>query len=144
MRLHGRGGLVYLSVHAGDAASPLASLNSWTATWTRTDDDVTGFADTQVIHAAGEPAASGTFSGFLDDATSQTYLAAADGLPRDMFLYPDATSMSRYFSGTVLADLAVTGNAAAAVSITVNWASAGLVTRTGPGGVYAAVYAAVY
>ena len=45
----------------------------------------------------------------MDDATSQTYLAAVDGLPRAMFLYPDSTNMSRYFSGPVLADLAVTG-----------------------------------
>ena len=142
MRIHGRNGLAYLSVHAGDAASPLAYLNSWTATFTRDVDDVTGFADTQVIYAAGEPAASGAFTGFLDDATSQTYIAAVDGLPRDMFLYPDATSMSRYFSGSVLADLAVTGNAAAAVAISVTWVSAGLVTRTGS--VYAAVYAATY
>ena len=144
MRIQGRHGLVYLSVHAGDAASPLAWLNSWTATWTSDLDDVTGFADTQVIYAAGQPDVTGAFTGFLDAGTSQTYIAATDGLPRDMFLYPDSTNMSQYFSGSVLADLAVTGSAPAAVTITVTWVAAGLVTRTGPGGVYAATYAATY
>ena len=132
MRFHGRNGLVYLSVHSGDAASPLTCLNSWAISWTRNVTDVTNWTDVQHVYVDDLPDVAGTFAGFLDDATSQTYLAAVDGLPRSMFLYPDTTDMTRYFSGPVLADLAVTGNAAAAVSIAVNWVAAGLVTRNGP------------
>ena len=144
MRLHGRNGLIYLSVHNGDAASPLTYLNSWAITWTPETSDITTLADTQHVHVDELPDVAGTFTGFLDDATSQTYIAAVDGLPRSMFLYPDSTNMSRYFSGPVLADLAVSGSASAAVSITVNWVAAGLVSRTGPAGVYTATYAATY
>lgn len=144
MRFHGRNGLVYLSVHAGDAASPLTYLNSWAISYARNVSDVTTITDTQHVYVDELPDVSGTFSGFLDDATSQAYIAAVDGLPRNMFLYPDAANTSRYFSGPVLADLAVAGNATAAVTITVNWVAAGLVTRAGTSGTYPAVYAAVY
>ena len=144
MRLHGRNGLIYLSVHNGDAASPLTYLNSWAVSWAAETSDITTLADAQHVYVDELPDVAGTFTGFLDDATSQTYLAAVDGLPRSMFLYPDSTNMSRYFSGPVLADLAVSGSAAAAVSIAVNWVAAGTVTRTGPAGVYTATYTATY
>jgi hypothetical protein len=145
VRFHGRNGLVCLSVHAGDPATPLTYLNSWAISWARDDvSDVTTLADTQHVYVSELPGVSGTFSGFLDAGTSQTYIAASDGLPRNMFLYPDSANTSQYFSGPVLADLAVSGNAATAVSITVNWVAAGLVTRTGPAGVYTATYAATY
>ena len=144
MRLHGRNGLIYLSVHNGDAASPLTYLNSWAVSWAGSTSDITTLADAQHVYVDELPDVAGTFTGFLDDATSQTYLAAVDGLPRSMFLYPDSTNMSRYFSGPVLADLAVSGSAAAAVSIAVNWVAAGLVSRTGPAGVYTATYTATY
>jgi hypothetical protein len=144
VRIHGRNGLVYLSVHAGDTASPLTYLNSWAISWTGSTSDVTTLADTQHVYVEELPDVTGTFAGFLDAGTSQAYIAAADGLPRNMFLYPDAANMSRYFSGLVLVDLAVTGNAASAVAIAVNWVAAGTVTGTGPSGVYTATYAATY
>ena len=144
MRFHGRNGLVYLSVHNGDAASPLTYLNSWAVSWTAGTSDITTLADTQHVHVTDLPDVTGTFSGFLDAGTSQAYVAASDGLPRSMFLYPDSTNMSRYFSGPVLVDLAVTGSASAAVAIAVNWVAAGTVTGTGPSGVYPATYAATY
>ena len=144
MRFHGRNGLVYLSVRSGDAASPLTYLNSWAVSWAGSTTDVTTLADTQHVHVADLPDVTGTFSGFLDAGTSQAYIAASDGLPRNMFLYPDSTNMSRYFSGPVLADMAVTASASTAVAITVNWVAAGTVTGTGPAGVYTATYAATY
>jgi hypothetical protein len=144
VRIHGRNGLVYLSVHNGDAASPLTYLNSWAVSWTSDTSDITTLADAQHVHVDELPDVSGTFAGFLDDATSQTYIAAVDGLPRSMFLYPDSANMSRYFSGTVLADLAVTGSASTAAAISVNWVAAGLVTRTGTAGTYTATYTATY
>jgi hypothetical protein len=144
VRIHGRNGLVYLSVHNGDPATPLTYLSSWAASWTPDTSDVTTLADTQHVHVDELPDVTGTFTGFLDDATSQAYIAAVDGLPRSMFLYPDAANMSRYFSGAVLADLAVTGNASTASRITVHWVAAGLVSRTGPAGTYTATYTATY
>jgi hypothetical protein len=144
MRVHGRNGLAYLSVHAGDPAAPVAYLSSWTAAWARDVSDVTTLADTQRVYVAGLPDVSGTFTGFWDDASSQAYIAATDGLPRSMYLYPDSADMSQYISGLVLPDMTVTGGAGTAVTIAVNWVAAGPVTRTGPGSVYTATYAATY
>ena len=147
MRLHGRNGLVYLSVHNGDAATLLAYLNSWTISFTHDLIETTTFADTQRVYVAGMPDSSGSFTGFMDDATSQTYLAAVDGLPRSMFLYPDSQDMSRYFSGTVLPDLAVSAAVAGSAGITVNWVPAASpgVTRTGVGsGTYGGTYTGIY
>jgi hypothetical protein len=144
VRIHGRNGLVYLSVHAGDPATLLAYLSSWAASWARDAIDVTTLADAQRVYAAGIPDVTGTFAGFWDDATSQAYIAAADGLPRSMFLYPDTLDMSQYISGPVIADMTVTSGAGAAVTIAVNWAAAGTVTKTGPSGVYTATYNATY
>jgi hypothetical protein len=144
VRIHGRRGLAYLSVRNGDAATPVAYLNSWAAAWARDVIDVTTLADTQRVYVAGIPDVTGTFTGYWDDASSQAYIAASDGLPRDMFLYPDSTDMSQYISGPVLADMTVTSGAGTAVAIAVNWAAAGTVTRTGPSSVYTATYAATY
>jgi hypothetical protein len=145
MRLHGRNGLVYLSVHNGDQASPLAYLNSWSVAFTRDLFDVTAITDTQRKWAVGVRDVTGSFTGFMDDATSQTYIAAVDGLPRNMYLYPDAANMGQYFSGGVLPDLAVTGATAAPVGITVNWAAELTVGRTQSfGGTYLATYLGSY
>jgi len=144
VRLHGRNGLVYLSVHNGDPASPLAYLNSWSASFTHDLFDVTTLTDTQRVWAAGMTDSSGTFTGFLDDATSQTYVAATDGLPRNMYLYPDSRNMGQFFSGVVLPDLAVTGGEGAPVSITVNWVPSTGVTRTQDFGTYSDLYTDPY
>src|SRR6266576_3935268 len=104
-RSHGRNGSVYLGVTTGAAASPVTFQASWTLSMTVDKQDVTAFGDGNKIYVAGLPDASGDFSGFWDDATGQTYLAAVDGLPRSMYLYPNITSdPSVYFFGTVLPD----------------------------------------
>ena len=132
MRLHGRRGLVYLSVHNGDPASPLTYLNSWAVSFTRDLFDVTAITDTQRQWAVGARDVTGSFTGFMDDATSQTYIAATDGLPRNMYIYPDATNTGQFISGSVLPDLAVTGASGSSVEITVNWAVQLTVSRTPP------------
>jgi hypothetical protein len=82
----------------------------------------------------------------MDDVTSQTYLAAVDGLPLNMYIYPSSLNLGQFFSGTVLPDLAVTGGVAAAVAITVNWVPSTGVTRTDDFGLslYGNVYQALY
>jgi hypothetical protein len=133
-----------MSVHNGDPASLLAYLNTWAVSFTRSVFDATALTDTQRKWATGVRDVTGSFTGFMDDATSQTYLAAVDGLPRNMYLYPDAANMGQYISGSVLPDLAVTGGTAEAVAITVNWAVELGVSRTDSFGTYLATYLAIY
>ena len=73
-RIHGRRGRVYVGIASDSAA---AEALPYTATWSiafATDNaEVTAFGDTVKTYVAGLPDASGAFSGFLDDATAQTY-----------------------------------------------------------------------
>src|SRR5258707_2152148 len=78
---------------------------SWTINMVVAKQDVTAFGDGNMVYVAGLPDASGDFGGVMDDATSQTYIAAVDGLARNFYLYPDATnSPNQYLFGPILPD----------------------------------------
>ena len=90
--------------------------------------------DQNLIWVAGLPDASGDFTGFYDTATTQTYVSATDGLPRNFYLYPSnlasqLTPVPQYFFGTILPDYAVTGGVTAAVSLKSTWNAASRIAR---------------
>lgn len=129
-RSHGRNGAVYLGATNGAAASPVTFQASWSISMTVAKQDVTAFGDGNLIYVAGLPDASGDFSGFWDDATSQTYIAATDGLSRNMYLYPNITAdPNTYFFGTVLPDFAMDGAVGGAVTTKTTWNAASRVQR---------------
>ena len=135
-RQHGRNGAIYLAVTSGAAASPVAFQAAWSVSITTDKTDVTTLADSQRVYAAGLPDISGGFSGFLDAGTSQTYVAASDGLPRAFCLYPDAVNTpSVFFAGTVIADFTGSGAAAGPVTVSAAWdAEAGVLRYPLPAG----------
>jgi hypothetical protein len=92
---------------------------------------VTAFEDTTKVYVAGKPDASGTFAGWYDDATAQTYTAATDGVARRFYLYADNTATGKYFFGTGIFDFNVKGGTGEAVSITGNFRAASSVNRVG-------------
>ena len=97
--------------------------------------DVTAFGDGNKVYVAGLPDASGDFSGFMDDATSQTYIAAVDGLARNFYLYPDATNDPNvYWFGTILPGLLRRRRVAGAVNFKSTWNAASKVQRYTPFG----------
>ena len=129
-RSHGRNGAVYLGATNGAAASPVTFQAAWSINMTVDKQDVTAFGDSNKIYVAGLPDASGDFSGFWDDATSQTYLAAVDGLSRNFYLYPNATTDPNiYFFGTVLPDFSMDGAVAGPVNMKATWNAASKVQR---------------
>ncbi len=131
-RIHGKSGVAYLSPNYGDVASPIAFLSGWTVSWTLEDQvDVTGYTDPQHIYIALTTVSSGSFTGWFDTATVQTYQAAVDGLPRTFYLYPDTANPGQFFSGEVLPDFSVGSGSAAAVAIAVSWESAAPVLKSG-------------
>jgi hypothetical protein len=86
-------------------------------------------------YVAGLPDSSGDFSGFMDDATSQTYIAATDGLPRNFYLYPDATNDPNvYWFGTILPDFSADGAIGGPVNFKSTWNAASKVQRYTPFG----------
>jgi hypothetical protein len=129
-RSHGRNGTIYLGVTSGAAASPVAFQSAWTVNMTVAKQDVTAFGDGNKVYVAGLPDASGDFQGFWDDATSQTYVAATDGLARNFYLYPNITAdPNAYFFGTILPDFGMDGSVGGAVTTKTTWNAASRVQR---------------
>jgi hypothetical protein len=129
-RIHGRNGRVYLALASGGTAEPVAFLTSWTIKAATDKVDVTAFGDSNKIYVAGLPDASGDFSGFYDDATVQTYTAAADGIARAFYLYP-STLTSQYWWGTILPDFEADGSVSGAVALKATWNAASTIAKVG-------------
>jgi hypothetical protein len=132
-RHHGRNGSVYLGVTSGAAASPCTFQASWSINMVTDKQDVTAFGDGNKVYVAGLPDSSGDFSGFWDDAASQTYIAAVDGLPRNFYLYPDiSNAVNAYWFGTVLPDFSADGAVGGPVNVKSTWNAASKVQRYNP------------
>lgn len=131
-RIHGKRGRVYLGI-ASDTASaePLPFIARWAIRFPTDRADVTAMGDTHKIYVNGMPDCSGMFSGFLDDATAQTYTAAVDGLARKFYLYPDLSSNTKYFFGTIAVDFSLEGGVDGGVALAADWGAASVVTRIG-------------
>jgi hypothetical protein len=129
-RLHGRNGAIYLGLLTTSAASLVADMAAWSMSMVVDHQDVTSFGDGNKVYVSGLPDASGDFTGFMDDATSQTYVAAVDGLPRNFYLYPSTVSDPyTYWFGTVLPDFSADGAIASAVNAKSTWVAASKVQR---------------
>jgi hypothetical protein len=128
--LHGRNGQVYLGIASGAAASPLPFQASWTINMVVNKQDVTAFGDANLVYVAGLPDSSGDFGGFMDDATSQTYIASVDGLARNFYLYPSATlDPNTYWFGQILPDFSADGAVAGPVNFKSTWNAATRIQR---------------
>ena len=133
VRHHGRNGSIYIGVTSGAAASACAFQASWTLSKVVNKQDVTAFGDGNLIYVAGLPDSSGDFGGFWDDATAQTYTAASDGLPRNMYLYPDLqNSPLVYHFGTVLPDYSLDGAVAGPVNFKATWNASSRIWQYNP------------
>jgi hypothetical protein len=129
-RLHGSRGQVYLAVAAAGTASALPFQASWTINMAVDKQDVTAFGDVNKSYVAGLPDSSGDFGGFMDDATSQTYIAATDGLPRKFYLYPNISADPyTYWYGQILPDFSADGSVSGPVNFKSSWNASGPVIR---------------
>lgn len=113
------------------SAEPVTFLNAWAIDFSVDNDDVTAFGDTTKVYVAGLPNASGTFAGFYDTASPQSYTAASDGLARKFYLYPDNSITATYWWGTVLVDFSVSGDVGASVKISSKWSAATPIAKVG-------------
>lgn len=128
-RISGRKGRVYLQIPSTGDATPLAFVNKWSLVSSTDKIEVTALEDENKTYVSGLPDASGTFEGFFDDASAQTYTAATDGLPRKFYLYPDRTVNTTYWFGTILPDFTANGDVAGAVAFSSSWNAAGPVLK---------------
>lgn len=131
-RFHGRKGRLYVQLQTGGtAAEPLSYNNKWTLSSATDTVEGTAFEDDNKVWFAGLPDASGTFAGFLDDATTQTYAASRDGSARKFYLYPSTIDPTKYFFGTAIFDFAAAGGTAEMASTSGTWKAASTVQRVG-------------
>lgn len=130
-RIAGRNGRVYFDVAGGGSAAPLPFVAKWSLNAATAKEKVTAMGDTNEVYVAGLPDASGTFSGFYDDATAQTYTAAADGIARKFYLYPSLSSATTYWFGTIFADASYDADVAGVVTMSANWNAATTIAKVG-------------
>jgi len=128
-RIHGRNGVAYVGATNGAAASPIAYLSKWEINRPVDKVDVTAMGDANKTYVAGIPDSDGTFEGWYDDATTQFYAAAVDGLSRNFYLYENTNSPTSYWFGQILPDFSVSGGENEAVSIKSAWKAASAVQR---------------
>jgi hypothetical protein len=132
-RVHGRRGRLYVGIASDTAAAePLAYLNKWSAAFSTDNVEVTANGDNNKVYVAGLPDASGSFAGFYDDVSAQTYTAGADGLARRFYLYPTTpTGVGPYWFGTALFDFTVEGEVGSAVTISGDFQAASNISKVG-------------
>jgi len=133
-RIHGRNGILYAGIASGAAASPVAFLSDWEIDFTTDKVEVTAMGDINKVYVTGLPDAAGNFTGWYDDATSQTYIAARDGISRNFYLYGNTNNATDYFFGAFFPDFSVIGGVGQAVNIKGTWAAASIVQRYRPSG----------
>lgn len=134
-RVHGRRGRLYVGIASDTAAAePIPYVAQWSIEFTTDNATVTANGDTNQVYVAGLPDASGSFSGFFDDATAQTYTAAADGLARRFYLYPtigSSPTTGPYWFGTALFDFSAEASVDDAVKMSGDWNAASAITKIG-------------
>lgn len=123
-RIHGRNGRLYANVTSGGTAEPIAFLNNWSISFATDKSEVTAFGDTTKVYLSGLPDASGSVSGFYDDATNQMYTAATDGVARKFYLYPSLDTPGQYWFGTALLDFSADGSTDGPVTVSGSWSAA--------------------
>lgn len=131
-RYHGRKGRLYLGL-ASDAAvpEPVAFIKSWSINFSTDMVDVTALGDTNKVVVAGLPDVTGSYSGFWDNATTQMYTAATDGLARKFYLYATTDVAGTYFFGTAFFDMNVEGAVDGSVNISGDFSAASSVAKVG-------------
>jgi hypothetical protein len=124
-RIAARNGRLYVGIASGSAtAEPVAFISKWTFNAATDTYDVTALGDGNKTYVAGLPDAQGTFNGFFDDGTTQTYAAASDSVARRFYLYPDTPATSDYWFGTAFFDFSAEGDVGGPVTISGSWKAA--------------------
>jgi hypothetical protein len=130
-RMSGQKGALYMAIASGGTAERITFLTQWALNFATDKTDVTSFDDANKTYVSGKPDAQGTFQGWYDNATAQTYTSAIDGIARKWYLYPDRDVNSQYWFGTGLFDFNATGQQDGAIAITGAFAAASAVIKVG-------------
>lgn len=119
-RVHGRYGVLYVSITSGGSAQPLLYTKSFNLDAKTDRVDVTSFQDTSKVYVAGLPDSTASIDGFWDSsagfANFSLYQAAVDGIARKWYFYP-AGGASPFAAGTGYFDCSFSQSVDGAVAI---------------------------
>lgn len=132
-RIAARNLRLYLGLASDTAAAePVAFISKLTINSETDDFEVTAGGDTNKVYVSGLPDASGTYNGFYDTATVQTYTASTDGLARRFYIYPTTPSTAGpYWFGTGFWDFALDLDVAGPAAINGSWKAASGLFKVG-------------
>jgi hypothetical protein len=131
-RIAARNARLFVGATNGAAASQIAFVSTFELNQTTERFDVTAFGDGTKTFVAGLPDASGSFNGFFDTETAQTYAAGSDGLARRMYFYPDfSNTPGIYWFGTAFLDFALQTDVGGAATISGTWSAATPISKVG-------------
>ena len=106
--LHGRGGMVYLQ-GSGATATKLGQARTWSIDIDKDLAENNALGDSWVTQLAGLLKWKGKCDGNFDTAETSPFDAAAQTGTKKLYIYPDSTSTTTYYYGTVHPKLSVTG-----------------------------------
>lgn len=130
-RIAGRNGRLYMGLASATAvAEPVAFISKLKVGFPTADIKVTAFGDGHDVYVSGLPDPGGSFDGYYDNATAQTYTAAVDGIARRFYAYPDITG-TQYWFGTAIFDFSCEWAVDGSVDISGNWKPASTVAKVG-------------
>lgn len=124
-RIHGRFARVYIDITGSGSAEPVPFINSFSIDRSTDRAEVTAMGDGNKVFVTGLPNAEGSYGGFYDSATAQTYTAASDGLARKSYFYSDVNSPTTdYWYTTAFWDFSFESGVGDGQSISGSWAAA--------------------
>lgn len=128
-RYTGKNTRLYIGLTAAAVATPAVFIKEWEHNASFDAIDVTAFEDENLTYLAGMNDSSGSYSGYLDSATAQTYTASVDGQARKFYFYPDITDPTKYTYGTAIFSWTGSYSKTGAAEMSGNWNAAGTVTK---------------
>jgi len=108
-------------------AIPITAQAQWNINFAQDQLEVTAMGDDTKQYVSDLANVTGGFSGFHDDADtgSQIWTAATNGVKQKFYLYPDASTNTKYFHGEInVASYDAEGGVGNAVTANVTWNAA--------------------
>lgn len=126
LRRHGSKGDVLMDPTGGATTVHVASLNGWTADFSREAVDVTAFLDTTKVFIQGTQTAQGTLKGWWEAVGSKVLFDAAFGDVAVMLeLVPSTLDATTMFTGPANLSMSIEVAVDGAVTVNGTWTGAG-------------------
>lgn len=124
-RVHGMRGQVKMDKTGGATAVAVASLSSWSLSFSTDKVDVTAFGDPNKIYVQGLPDVKGSVGGFWDK-TDRTLFEAARGTTAALLeLIPNTLDPTYLFTGLAWLDASIEVAVDGAVTVSGEFSAAG-------------------